>query len=136
MTPLRLVGLIILVFVVSLPATFLMQADLSSWSFSLDSEEAGEVKEDCDDPVVDILCLKAIKEMGDGNYAKAIATYTKAIQRDPKYSFSYIGRGDAYVLQGDLDRALQDYGQAARLAPDDPTARERLEITQKARAEK
>jgi tetratricopeptide (TPR) repeat protein len=136
MTPLRLVGLIILVFIVSLPATFLMQADMSRWSFSLDADEAEEAKEDRDDPVVDVLCLKAMKEMGDGDYTKAIATFTKAIQRDPKYSFSYIGRGDAYVLQGDLDRALQDYGHAARLAPDDPTAGERLEITQKAKAER
>jgi len=136
MTPLRLVGLIVVVFLVSFPVTFLMHAGPSIWSFSFDATEAEEDKEDRDDPVVDVLCLKAMKELGDGNYAKAIATYTKAIERDPKYSFSYIGRGDAYVLQGDLDRALQDYNQAARLDPDDPTARERLAITRKAQAEK
>src|SRR5262245_29766744 len=136
MTPLRLVGLIVVVFLVSFPATFLMNAGPSIWSFSFDAAEAGEEREHRDDPVVDVLCLKAMKEMGDGNYTKAIATYTKAIERDPKYSFSYIGRGDAYVLQGDLDRALQDYNQAARLDPDDPTARERLEITRKAQAER
>jgi tetratricopeptide (TPR) repeat protein len=135
MTLLRLIGLMVVVFLVSLPATFLMNAGPSIWSFSSGADEPGEEKEDRDDPVVDVLCLKAMKEISDGNYTKAIATYTKAIQRDPKYSFSYIGRGDAYVLQGDLDRALQDYNQAARLDPDNPAARERLEITRKAQAE-
>jgi tetratricopeptide (TPR) repeat protein len=136
MTPLRLIGLVVVVFLVSFPVTFLMHAGPSIWSFSFDAAEAEEVNEDRDDPVVDVLCLKALKETSDGNYAKAIATYTKAIERDPKYSFSYIGRGDMYLLQGDLDRALQDYSQAARLDPHDPTARERLEIAQKARTER
>jgi tetratricopeptide (TPR) repeat protein len=136
MTPLRLIALMVVVFLVSLPATFLMNASPSIWSFSFDAAEAEEEKEDRDDPVVDVLCLKALKETSDGNYAKAIATYTKAIERDPKYSFSYIGRGDTFLLKGDLDRALQDYSQAARLDPDNTAARERLEIAQKARDER
>ncbi|HZV07469.1 MAG TPA: tetratricopeptide repeat protein [Gemmataceae bacterium] len=136
MMPLRLIGLMVVVFLISLPATFLMNAGPSIWSFSSDADEPGEEKEDRDDPVVDVLCLKAMKEVGDGNHAKAITIYTKAIERGPKYSFSYLGRGDVYLLQGDLDRALQDYNQAARLDPDNPAARERLEIMRKAQAEK
>lgn len=128
MGSLRMVGLIVAVFLVSLPATFLMHSGSTSWLLSSEANEAGEEKEDRDNPVVDLLCLRAMKEMSEGNYTKAIATYSEAIERDPKYSFSYIGRGDAYALRGDLDRAMRDYNQAARLDPSDTTARERLAL--------
>ncbi len=136
MTSLRMVGLIVLVFLISLPATFLMHADFSNWRFPLAAAEAGEEREDHDDTVVDLLHIKAMKEMGEGNYTKAIAIYTKAIERDPKYAFSYIGRGDAYVLNGEFARAIQDYTQAVRLDPDNSSgARERLELARRAQAE-
>jgi hypothetical protein len=56
MTALRLVGLIVVVFVVSLPATFLMRDGALAW-FSFDPKETGEDKEERDDPVVDVLCI-------------------------------------------------------------------------------
>jgi tetratricopeptide (TPR) repeat protein len=136
MNSLRMVGLIVAVFLLSLPVAFLVRADPSGWQFFSDAKEEAEEKEERDDPVVDILCIKAMKEMSDGNYTKAIATYTKAIERDPKYSFSYIGRGDAYALRGDLDRAMQDYHQAARLDPGNSAARDRLEIARMEKEEK
>lgn len=135
MTSLRMVGLIVLVFLISLPVTFLANSDFSNWRFSFGAAEAGEDKEDRDDPVVDVLCLKAMKELADGNNTKAIALYTKAIERDPKYAYSYIGRGDAYVLNGEFARAIQDYNQAARLDPDSG-ARERIELARRAQDEK
>lgn len=128
MTSLRTIGLIVVVFVVSLPASFFMHSGSSNWLSFSDASEAGEATEERDDPVVDVLCLRAMKEASEGNYTKAIATYSEAINRDPKYAFSYIGRGDVHALRGDLDRAIQDYNQAARLNPGDTTARERLAL--------
>ena len=113
-----------------------MHAGSLGLQFSSDADEGGEEKENHDDPVVDVLCVKAMKEMSDGNYAKAVATYTKAIEREPKYSFAYIGRGDAHALNGNFDRAIQDYNQAARLNPSNPTARERLALAKLERAAK
>ena len=136
MTSFRMIGLIVVVFLVSLPASFLLQDSPSDWQPFTGASEAGEESEQRDDPIVDALCIKAMKEISDGNYTKAIYTYTKAIERDPKYAFSYIGRGDVHVLRGDLDRAVQDYEQAARLDPHNSTAVERLAIARTARAEK
>lgn len=136
MASLRTVGLLVVVFLVSLPAGFLMHSGSSGWLSFSDANEAGEAKEERDDPVVDVLCLRAMKEMGDGNYTKAIATYSEAIKREPKYAFSYIGRGDAYALRGDLDSAMQDYDKAARLDPSNPAARERLALAKLEKAAK
>lgn len=128
MTAFRMVGLIVVIFLVSLPASFLMHAGPSDWKLSFDANDDGNDKEQVDDPVVDVLCIKGLKEMSDGNYAKAIATYTQAIERDPKYAFAYIGRGDAYGLRGETARAVQDYTTALRLDPDNSAARERLTL--------
>jgi tetratricopeptide (TPR) repeat protein len=66
--------------------------------------------------------------LGDGQHDKAIAAYSKAIKLDPKYSFSYLGRGDAYLAKGDRTRALQDYERAARLDPENGAAKDRLNL--------
>ena len=65
--------------------------------------------------------------LSDGQYDKAIAAYTSAIGRDPKYSFAYIGRGDAYVAKGDLGRALSDYERALQLDPSNDAAKVRAD---------
>ena len=105
MTPLRVVGLMVVVFLVSLPVTFLVEGgpSIRMPSFTDSEGEGGSPREEKDDPVVDVLCLKALQAASEGEFNKAIATYTKAIQRDPKYAFAYIGRGDAYAASGDLD---------------------------------
>ena len=38
-----------------------------------------------------------IRYLSEGNYQKAIITFTAAIEIDPKQALAYIGRGDAYV---------------------------------------
>jgi tetratricopeptide (TPR) repeat protein len=132
MTPLRVVGLMAVVFIVSLPVTFLVHGGSSSWlpSFA-DSEDQLPDREEKDDPVVDVLCLKGLQALGKGDFTKAIAAYTKAIERDPKYAFSYIGRGDAYLASGDFDRAIADYDRAVRLDPTNSAARERAELARR-----
>jgi tetratricopeptide (TPR) repeat protein len=130
MTPLRLAGLIALVFVVSLPATYVMQNGLPTHLAAAMDAEGQET----DDPVVDVLCLKALEALSNEQYDKAIASYTEAIGRDPKYSFAYLGRGDAYQAKGDLDRALLDYDHAVRLDPNNFAAKERAAAVRESRA--
>jgi len=94
--------------------------NLSGW----DAEESGED----DDPVVDALCFRAVMHLGNDQYDKAIAAYTEAIGRNSKSSLAYLGRGDVYLLKGDLDRALLDYDQAVRLDPKNEAAKARAEV--------
>ena len=132
MTPLRTLALAVAVFVVALPVTALVQKGPSAWLPTSTEREEGEEQEQKDDPVVDILCLKGMQELGNGNFSKAIASFTKAINRDPSYSYAYLGRGDAYLASGDLDRAARDYDQAIRLDPSNDAARERADAVRKA----
>jgi tetratricopeptide (TPR) repeat protein len=131
MTPLRAVGLVVAVFVVTLPVTYVMNHGLPAHFAMLNAtdDDLGP-----DDPVVDALCLKAMAAMGNEQYDKAIAAYTEAIRRDPKYSYAYLGRGDVYLLKGDLDRALLDFDQAVRLDPHNEEAKAQAEIVRRERA--
>ena len=121
-----MVGVIVLFFFLTLPLAFRLDGSSAS------AEKHGA--EDSDDPVVDLWCLKGLEAMSEGSYTRAIAHYTKAIERDPKYAFAYIGRGDAHRANGDLDRAVADYDQARRVDPGNETARERADETRKERA--
>lgn len=128
MTLARLVGLFFLIFLVCLPVTYLMQtvAVDADESLALDDEQ-----EDRDDPIVDVYCLKGLAAMGNLQFDKAIEAYTAAIDRDSKYSFAYLGRGDAYLAKGDVDRALLDYDQAVRLDPNNDAARARADAVRR-----
>ena len=57
----------------------------------------------------------AYRAKGDTN--RAIADYTEAMRRDPKYAKAYYNRGNAYSDKGDTDRAIADYSAAIRLEP-------------------
>ena len=52
-----------------------------------------------------------------GDWDKAIADYSEAIQRDPKDAQVYGYRGLAYGYKGDWDKAIADYSEAIRLDP-------------------
>ncbi len=58
----------------------------------------------------------AALEAGDG--AQAAALFTKAIELNPDWVEAYVNRGQAFVLQGQLDQALKDFTQALGLDPD------------------
>ncbi len=51
-----------------------------------------------------------------GDYERAIATFSEAIRLDPDYTKAYLGRGYAYYLQGENDLALADLNKYVRLA--------------------
>src|SRR5215468_7910337 len=54
----------------------------------------------------------------------AIAACSRLLQRNPNNAIAYSNRGLAYNLNGEYDRALSDYDQAARLDPNNVIARE------------
>src|SRR5439155_7051173 len=124
MTLSRLLGFVFLIFLVTLPVTYVMQ------NVASEAEEIaalGDEEEQRDDPIVDVYCLKGLAAMGNLQFDKAITAYTAAIDRDPKYAFAYIGRGDAYLAKGEADRALEDYDHAVRLDPSNEVAKVRAE---------
>ena len=125
MQTLRSFGIVVVVFIISLPVMYVVNNGLPAKG-NVPVAAAAEGEEDHDDPVVDALCLKGLMLLGKEQYEKAIAAYSDAIRRDPKYSFAFLGRGDVYLAQGDLDRALLDYKQAVRLDPNNEVAKERV----------
>jgi Flp pilus assembly protein TadD len=50
----------------------------------------------------------------------AIEAFSKAVRRNPRLAGAYHGRGVAYAIQGDFDRALNDCEKAIRLNPAAP----------------
>ncbi len=54
---------------------------------------------------------------GKGDYDRAIADYTKAIEIDPKYANAYYSRGIAWGKKGNSDRAIADYTKAIEIDP-------------------
>jgi len=66
--------------------------------------------------------LKAILDRGcshrqQGEFDKAIADFTEAIECDPQLALAYPNRGYAYFATRQLDRAVADYNEAFRLDP-------------------
>jgi tetratricopeptide (TPR) repeat protein len=68
------------------------------------------------------LLTQGDKNSKDGNYDKAVATLTEAIQLDPKNALAYTGRGIAYGKNGDNDRAIADYNEALKIDPSSAAA--------------
>jgi tetratricopeptide (TPR) repeat protein len=123
------IGLVVLSFAVSLPGMYLLQNGKSfKWELFESAPADVDDEKDKDNPEVDVYCLKGLMHLSKGEHDKAIAAYSEAIKLDPKYSFSYVGRGDVYLAQGDLKRALSDFDVAARLDPDNDAAKERLTL--------
>ena len=57
-----------------------------------------------------------------GQYDKAIADYTKAIEINPKDARAYIIRGVTYYRKGQYDQAISDYTKAIEINPKDARA--------------
>ncbi|MBU0988468.1 MAG: SPOR domain-containing protein, partial [Proteobacteria bacterium] len=54
-----------------------------------------------------------------GDYDRAIADYTKAIDINPRYTNAYRNRGIIYSKQGDYIHAIEDYNVVLKLQPSD-----------------
>ena len=57
-----------------------------------------------------------------GDYDRAIADYTAALQLNPRYVFAYYNRGIGHSDKGDYPRAIDDFTQAIHLDPKLPQA--------------
>ena len=65
---------------------------------------------------------RGIAYAGKGQYDKAVADYTSAIQMNPRNSIAFNNRGNAYWHQGDQAASLADHKKAIELNPQDPNA--------------
>lgn len=61
---------------------------------------------------------RAQKLNADGKYDQAIKAFDGVIRMRPKYALAFVGRGNAYLHQKQLDLALSDFNEAIRLKPD------------------
>ena len=59
----------------------------------------------------------AVTSLGKLDYNKAIIEFTESIRLDANVVPAYLGRGNAYSNQGNLDEAIRDYCEAIRLDP-------------------
>ena len=48
---------------------------------------------------------------------KAIADYSTAIEKDPRYADAYCNRGAAWYNLGQLEKAIADYSRALEIDP-------------------
>src|SRR5262249_9368062 len=60
---------------------------------------------------------RGIAYYNKGDYDRAVADFSKVIERNPNYAKAYINRGNAYDNKGDHDRAIADYNKAIELNP-------------------
>ena len=49
-----------------------------------------------------------------GDFGKAIIDYNEAIRLDPNLALAYVGRGNVYTKQGNLNAANADYATVKR----------------------
>ena len=61
--------------------------------------------------------LLGLSYYDQGEHARAIANYSKAIEFAPEYVTAYANRGLSYAMKKDYDRALQDFDRAIELDP-------------------
>jgi tetratricopeptide (TPR) repeat protein len=60
-------------------------------------------------------------KLGDSD--RAISDLNKALELDPKSSFAYAGRAEAYLRHDNIERARKDSEQALQLRPDEHTTK-------------
>lgn len=53
----------------------------------------------------------------EGEYHKAVAAFTKAIELDPSFALAYSNRGWAHIKLGEYEQAIADCSRAIELDP-------------------
>jgi len=80
-------------------------------------------------PLFILMCAAAFGQSAGQFYAEAMQTQdmgerlkllNKAIEKNPRFTAAYHQRGDLYRSAGNLRRAVEDYTQTIKLAPQDP----------------
>lgn len=66
----------------------------------------------------DVWYLLAMYAERSGDYPRAFAAYSRAIQADPKDYRAFVNRGNVRFVEGDYVGAIEDYEVAARHAPE------------------
>lgn len=72
-----------------------------------------------DRPLSPLFARLGLLRYGKGDYDRAIVAYEQAIQRAPRAAALYLGRAAVYFAQGENERALADFEDAARFADAD-----------------
>ena len=70
----------------------------------------------CGDTHIDY-CSRGLAYAKRGEFDRAIASYDKAIERDPWNAEAYASRGYVYYAKGEYDRAIANYSRAIDLDP-------------------
>ena len=70
-------------------------------------------------PTPEVLNILADAYMKDKHYDKAIRTYRKLIDLNPKKASTYSSIAHAYGLTGDLNRQIENYRMALKFDPED-----------------
>jgi tetratricopeptide (TPR) repeat protein len=70
-----------------------------------------------------VSCRKELADLyaEDGQFDKAVAEYTKAIQFAPENKILYRKRGEAYQAIGETEKAETDFDEAKRLEQESDT---------------
>jgi len=61
---------------------------------------------------------EGLKYLSEGEYDKAMESFSKAIEIYSKFSAAYSGRGIAYMEKGDYSKAMSDFDKAIKIDPE------------------
>src|SRR5260221_92531 len=61
--------------------------------------------------------IEGFMHYNGGRYKEAIVLYDYVLNLDPKFTFAYICRGDAYLALKEYGRAIDDYDQVIEIDP-------------------
>jgi tetratricopeptide (TPR) repeat protein len=61
---------------------------------------------------------RGLAHMRSMEFGKAVYCYTKAIEKNPKYTEAYFDRGNAYIYLSLFEEAIADFREVIRMDPE------------------